>query len=210
MGSEAAFMPPRCRSVAMVSIPDSLRAGMRYFPNPMFLVGPSVHIVKSTSSLSPRGCSLILTIFSNRISLPPRRNSSSLIGSGQIGHLSPAYRNRDVATLDSRPSPPCRRLFESVSSPIINSARSGEVCSHRHPLSGSNGCPRSFCLPPVAVCRFPTISRSLYAVAASRSLFPVAVACRYFLSLFPVAVACHCRCRCKSTVCLTCLSRLVV
>ena len=77
-----------------------------------------------------------------------------------------------------RPSPPCRKLYGVVPS-LCPSPRVLER-SVRASLSGSNGCPRSFCLSPVTVCRFSTISRYLYAVAAS---------CRCFLSLFPVAVA---------------------
>ena len=77
-----------------------------------------------------------------------------------------------------RPSPPCRKLYGVVPS-LCPSPRVLER-SVRASLSGSNGCPRSFCLSPVTVCRFSTISRYLYAVAAS---------CRCFLSLFAVAVA---------------------
>ena len=77
-----------------------------------------------------------------------------------------------------RPSPPCRKLYGVVPS-LCPSPRVLER-SVRASLSGSNGCPRSFCHSPVTVCRFSTISRYLYAVAAS---------CRCFLSLFPVAVA---------------------
>ena len=77
-----------------------------------------------------------------------------------------------------RPSPPCRKQYGVVPS-LCPSPRVLER-SVRASLSGSNGCPRSFCLSPVTVCRFSTISRYLYAVAAS---------CRCFLSLFPVAVA---------------------
>ena len=90
-----------------------------------------------------------------------------------------------------RPSPPCRKLYGVVPS-LCPSPRVLER-SVRASLSGSNGCPRSFCLSPVTVCRFSTISRYLYAVAAScrcfLSLLPVAASCRCFLSLFPVAVA---------------------